>query len=147
MTQTINSIGELFAELETSLGAADYSEMFREFMPQLAEFEAGMFAGEYSSNLDAWAALKPSTVKKKGNDRILVNTGTLRESLVHLGGSGNIAEAGARSMLFGSEVEYATFHQSGTGKMPARPPIGICDETLDKICEQVAETTINQLKG
>lgn len=123
----------------------DYSQTLQDFMPVLAEQEAGMFAGEYDSSLTDWTPLKPSTVARKGHDRILVDTGALRESLVHVGGPGNINEVAPRGMLFGTEVEYAGFLQDGTSRMPSRPPVGISDETLDKLCERIADATVEKL--
>lgn len=147
MTQTVDNIGELFADLNQAVQDADYSETLEAFMPRMAEQEAGMFAGEFDSNLEPWAPLKPSTIKRKGHDRILVESGDLRKSLVSVGGPGNISEVAPKGMLFGTDVEYASFLQEGTSRMPARPPVGISVETLDKLCDAVADATIEMLRG
>jgi phage gpG-like protein len=148
MTAAIyDDVGSLFADLQTAFQDIDYKPLLETFMPQLAEYEAGMFAGEYDSNLNDWAPLKKSTIDRKGHDRILVETGALRESLVHIGGAGNIHEVFDHGLTFGTDVEYAHFHQDGTSRMPARPPVGISEETLDKFCDQIANHVVENLKG
>lgn len=49
---------------------------------------------------------------------LMMRTGNLMESLTNLVGPPN--EINATSATFGTDVEYATFHQKGTSRMPAR---------------------------
>ena len=132
--------------METRLINADYELELKTTQQEVADYEAGMFAGEFDSNLNDWPALKPSTIARKGNDRILVETGALRASLVSVGGPGNISATAPRGMLFGTEVEYAIFHQEGTRKMPARPPVGMSEETLDRAVERIADSAVEKMK-
>lgn len=148
MTTTITDpteIGPILWGLMTQARSMTYEPVLQESLQDIAEYEAGMFAGEYDSSLTSWAPLAASTIKRKKHDRILIDTGALRESLVHVGGSGNIAAAAERGLVFGTDVEYAHFLQDGTSRMPARPPVGISDETLDKICDRIADDTVRQL--
>lgn len=59
--------------------------------------------------------------RKKGEDRILQEQGTLRDILSY--------EATASELLFGSNLEYAARHQFGREEdgIEARPFIGITD--------------------
>ena len=148
MTTTINDVSELgpiLKGLHAQLADMDYEDVLKQSQQDLAEYEAGMFAGEFDSNLEGWSPLATSTIKRKKHDRILLDTGALRESLVHIGGAGNIAATNSRGMLFGTEIEYAHFLQDGTRKMPARPPVGMSEETLDKLCDRIADDTVRQL--
>jgi phage gpG-like protein len=142
----IDEFETMFHDLETAVSDADYTTTLEECQQDLAEQHAGMFAGEFDSNLNDWATLKPSTIKSKGHDRILVESGALMASLTSVGGPGNIHEVMPRGMLFGTEVEYAHFHQTGTKKMPARPPVGMSEETLDKLCDKIADATVEKLR-
>ena len=136
----------VLTDIQDRLKDADYSDPLGESQQDIAEFEAGMFAGGFDSNLVDWPSLKPSTIKRKGQDRILVETGALMASLVSVGGPGNINEVESRGMLFGTEVEYALFHQTGTQRMPARPPVGMAEDTLIKLTNGIADSAVDQLK-
>jgi phage gpG-like protein len=58
-------------------------------------------------------------VRRFGSQPILVATGALRDSL--LGGPGRIVrQEGNESLLFGTQLGYGSFHQSGTVNMPQR---------------------------
>lgn len=142
----IQQIGGVLLDCEQRIRNADYTEDLVQFQEKLAEQHAGMFAGEFDSNLEDWAPLAKATIDRKGHDRILVETGALRESLVHVGGAGNIHDVMPRGMLFGTEIEYAVFHQEGTRRMPARPPVGVSEETLDKFVERIADSAVEKLK-
>ncbi len=70
-----------------------------------------------------WAPLSEryasDKVRRFGNQPILVATGALRQSLT--GGSGGIArQEGNNALLFGTELGYGRFHQTGTSSMPQR---------------------------
>lgn len=150
MTEVLDSpedIKTLFADLGQRVKVADYTEELEGFLPRIAEFEAGMFAGQFDSNLEDWSPLRPATIRRKGDDRILIDAGALRDSLIHVGGPGNIAESAPRGLLFGTNIEYAGFLQEGTSKMPARPPVGMSEEMLDKLCEVVADATVEKMKS
>jgi phage virion morphogenesis protein len=62
----------------------------------------------------AWAPLKPATIKRrrKGSSKPLVDTARLRNS--------NTTQALPRAIRFGTNVEYAAAHQFGTERIPAR---------------------------
>lgn len=74
-----------------------------------------------------WAPLKPATVAQKqaeGMDNgILRRTQALMRSLTERGAAGQRLEVTPRSLLFGTDLKRAAYHQSGTARMPARPPL------------------------
>jgi len=63
--------------------------------------------------------------RKRGRGSILVDSGALRGSLTQAGHPEQIVELGRDSLLYGTRVPYARFHQRGTRRMPARPPLVI----------------------
>jgi phage gpG-like protein len=99
------------------------------------------FSGEGATGYaGAWAALSPAYAEWKSKHYpgapILQLTGRLHGSLVD-GSHAEAIEIFDRTYLFvGSEVEYAGYHQSGTGRMPRRPPISPTDRD---VAEWVAE--------
>lgn len=69
-----------------------------------------------------WAPLAASTLAKKTNPDILVESGDLKDSLTD---RGRAMDAGPMSMIWGTDVSYAGYHQDGTPKMPQRMLIDI----------------------
>ena len=74
-----------------------------------------------------WAPLAASTVREKahlGQDpRILFATHRLVESLTRKFDTDHIEELSRNTLRFGSSVTYGIYHQTGTRKMPKRPPV------------------------
>lgn len=69
-----------------------------------------------------WKPLADVTVQQKGGDRIMVDSGTLRRSLTTAAGVDRVE---GDTVKFGTDVEYARFHQYGTVNMPRRQVVGI----------------------
>lgn len=105
----------------------DLSQLFRELgrdfrnriEPQQFSTEGGESGG--------WASLSPEYEAWKSRhysgSTILVRTGALRSSLA--GKAGSITRINKWSAELGTSVPYAGYHQSGTSKMPKRPPIDL----------------------
>ena len=83
------------------------------------------FNKEQSPEGQKWKPLAQSTIRrrkkrhKRGNMKILQDTGALRRSIAY--------EAGSNSVKVGSVLEYARTHQFGRGKIPARPFLGVTE--------------------
>lgn len=99
----------------------DLEPLWELVKPVMASVEEDQFG---SQGQGAWPGLAESTVEQKSRlgwpADPLVRTGNLKESLVD---PGRAAESGPRQMVYGTDVEYAIFHQSGTTKMPRREVI------------------------
>lgn len=61
-----------------------------------------------------WAPLAASTVRRKGHDKLLYDTGRLRDSIT----LGTVTD---RTATVGTDAPYSIFHQMGTKRMDARP--------------------------
>lgn len=89
------------------------------------------FDKEQTPDGQKWKPLAPSTVKhrkkrhKKGNMKILQDTGELRRSVTY--------EAGDNFVKVGSKLKYARTHQFGRKKIPARPFLGVNDMEKQQI--------------
>ncbi|MBQ3347578.1 MAG: phage virion morphogenesis protein [Synergistaceae bacterium] len=83
------------------------------------------FDKEQTPDGQKWKPLSPATIKhrkkhhKKGNMKILQDTGELRRSVAY--------EADDKSVRIGSKLKYARTHQFGRGNIPARPFLGVND--------------------
>ena len=72
-----------------------------------------------------WQPLEANSFYSKrsrgyGNEGILIRTGTLEDSLSSARHSEGVRDMGPTSMEFGTKVEYAKFHQTGTRYMHER---------------------------
>lgn len=136
----------IYLNIQQKVQRADDSRIFSEFQQTLAIDEAEMFEGQHDSSGTSWGSLQPSTIKGQRNNRILFDSGALMASLVTVGGPGNVSGVAPRGLLFGTEVEYAIFHQDGTPEMPARPPVGIKPESLVKLTNAIADRTVENMR-
>lgn len=92
---------------------------------------SGPVAGAWAQLSDVYAAWK---AKKYPGQPILVATGGLREALTSPSSPLGSREWSASSFVFGTAgVEYASFHQTGTARMPARPPFDLDSQFEDDL--------------
>jgi phage gpG-like protein len=112
--------------------ADDMSDALGAVGDMLAGAETRQFSSQGTYASGGWAPLAPSTLARKAalgqGDRILVATGELRDSLTRRTGGGNaLREVTPSSLVFGTTVPYARFHQQGTGRMPQRRPLELTE--------------------
>lgn len=86
-----------------------------------------------------WTPMAESTKKRrrKGKNRgrspkLLQDTGTMRESI-----RGEIA---GDTLTVAANVDYAHFHQQGTGRIPARPFMTLQEEDVERIAKMFLPT-------
>lgn len=112
---------------------ADNSPALAVVADDLREMIAEQFATEGAAGGTPWAPLAASTLKKKRETRrgILNVTGALLASLTEAGSPGHVEKVDGRQLLLGSALPYATFHQTGTRRMPARPIIALSGDRAE----------------
>lgn len=107
--------------------AADASPAFRQIADDLRDIERRQFASEGGFASAGWDPLAPSTIARKAllglDPRILRATGALEASLTNRGDDAHVEMIGTQELIFGTDVDYAKFHQKGTSRMPRRRPI------------------------
>lgn len=123
----------------------EYQKPLNAFLPILALEHKEHFSREKDSSGASWPPLAPSTIKRKGHDRILVEHGDLQRSLETVGGPNNIAATTGQGLLFGTSDPKAGFHQSGTRNMPARPPVGVSLARVNQLTEMIADSAVDQI--
>jgi phage gpG-like protein len=84
-----------------------------------------------------WAPLKPSTVQRKGNANILVESGKMARAWQMIIGGDYVRMWNTARSSRGGKL-YLFFHQYGTSKMVARPPMGFSAAN-----EQEIHTVVN----
>jgi phage gpG-like protein len=80
----------------------------------------------------AWAPLKDSTVKRKGNANILVETGTMAKAWSLTFGADNVRMRNTAKSSRGGAL-YLPFHQFGTANMAARVVMGFSERNKTEI--------------
>lgn len=102
--------------------AQDFRSIFRWARNELQRANQANFGSQGAASGKPWLPLDSGYARWKlthaGPAPILVFSGRLRRSLTSLRGSPN--EIDKKSAVFGTDVPYAGFHQTGTSKMPAR---------------------------
>jgi phage gpG-like protein len=96
------------------------------YISESARFSSGGFGAwpPLSAGYASWKA------KHYPGQPILVRSGALRESLTSRSGAGAIYEESPLELNLGTNIPYAQYHQTGTSRMPARPPEGLNDTDL-----------------
>ena len=106
-------------------GALRVYERFR-------EIEQNQFTRQGAGPSGPWAPLHPRTLAKKerlGHDpRRLHATLKLRPSLTRRGTRNAIFRANRDGIFMGTRDPKAGYHQKGTKKIPARPPIDLFEQ-------------------
>lgn len=105
----IRALDQIVDELENP---RDLFEDIGSFFEQQIEQR---FEREIDPDGRAWEPLAELTVRQKGHDKILVDSGRMRSSAGYFAG-GDFVEIG----IGADDSFYAQFHETGTEKMPRR---------------------------
>ncbi len=149
MTQQINDLTELggiFLEIEEAFNNADFTKELTALLPVLETNEKSIFAMASSPVGEAWPALSPVTIARKGHDTKLVETGAMKASLTGTT-TDSIRAVSHRGLIFGTSDEKSIFHQDGTSRIPQREHVGINDALCDEAVDVIADSTVEKLKG
>jgi len=114
----------------------------------LAQEARKCFDEQRSPDGAPWAGWKRPPSAKRGGpaSKLLRNTDVLMASLAGKG-QGHIESVMSASMVWGTAVGYAAYHQYGTRTIPARPFIGVTDAMLEKIDQIVLDYLLRTLKA
>jgi phage gpG-like protein len=126
-------LNRIVATLEHPNGA----EAFKDMLPEILGDIGQNFASSHSPDGASWAPLKHPRAKghNQGN-KLLIDTGDLMLSAIGQGGD-SILDITPDTLTFGTRDQKAAFHHFGTSTIPARPFMGITDERLYQLAEEV----------
>lgn len=146
-----DELQSVFDDVDDQFRGIDYGETLKGLTADLRRQHDKQFQTGTDSTGTAWTPLKESTVRRKGHGIILVDTEDMMNSLTQEGAQNSISDIGGRNgsilgrLLFGTSDPKAAKHQFGIG-VPARPPVGVSEETLGKMTNDVADATVEGLK-
>lgn len=148
----MSMLPSLGALINVVLQAADdaakdtYTQALDDAIGLIQNWEREMYLGQFGPDGTAWAPLSPVTIARKEHSAILVDTGRMFESLTTPNGTQDtIWITGPNWLTFGTEVEYAHWHQTGTKRMPARPHVGLNEATVTQISQRLADAVASRI--
>lgn len=111
----------------------DFRPLFIEASKLFYEFEAEAFESEgTSSRIGQWEGLTRQYARWKEKvapgKPLLELTGALKASLTRPNARGSIRRVTEDELVIGTAIVYSKFHQGGTVKMVARPPIALTEQ-------------------
>ena len=153
-------------DIDFSLDASEAKRLFTQIAERTAHFgDVFMLAREYlraawSANfagngfmVGGWAPLAPETAAWKAKHGYplnpLIGNGNLMRSLLSMAGPAN--DIGSHSASFGTTVDYAHFHQTGTRHMPKREivfdPPGFANVLAEATAHHLMPGGLAEFKG
>lgn len=91
-----------------------------------------------------WKSLAPSTIRRKGHAKILIEKGVLRASFFFK----VISAVPGRSIIdLGTNVKYAKFHQIGAKHLPIRKVVDVTKQDAKILAETVEVWAEKELNG
>jgi phage gpG-like protein len=122
-------------------GLADYRPLWRAIEDDFYAAEQEQFRTEGTATGPHWTALSPNYAKWKETRfpgrLILERTGDLRRSLTDRQDPNALCIEERKTLTLGSRIPYASFHQQGTSKMPARPVMAAPEDFQRRVREHI----------
>jgi len=137
----------VYRDIERQYESLEFSPVWSEVIADLETLHDKYFLAE-KGPAGKWEELAEETVFRKGHEGILWETKRLQASLIGQTADSIrevISEEHNSGFVFGTEVEYAHYHMTGTQNMPARPMVGITEVEVDAIVNRMLDYTTQEL--
>lgn len=126
----------------------DLSPAFERILPLLQQYTESYLAAEGAHEGNPrFAPLSPRYARYKAkrypNAPILTRSGRMRQSLAGIT-TDSIADITPDTLTYGTRVPYALYHQTGTRKMPKRPPLKLSKPLSTRILTAMRNYLIEQ---
>lgn len=117
---------------------SDFRNIWPAVIEEFYKIEGEQFGSEGSrGSTGHFAALSPGYARFKAiafpGKHILQATGALKDSLTGPDALDSVLRPEADQLTIGTALPYAIWHQRGTGRMPARPPIAMNETSKRRI--------------
>lgn len=127
MNQVTRNLGSI------AKGFNNFRPIFEKISDDFRRTQDNVFKSQGSfEGRSGWVALSPyyrlQKAKIYGGKPILTATGALRTSFTRKGGN-HISQISNDRLILGSRDPKGAYHQSGTSRMPARPPLTASNTT------------------
>jgi phage gpG-like protein len=152
MVTTIKNQAEFYALLQdvvTDFTNIRFQPLLERGFRMLEEEHGVRFALEVDPEGTPWTPLSQYTVKKKGHAIRLLEAGRLRGSLRDQKHADGIRQTWDEwpnaGLIFGTDVPYGMFHETGGPNLPRRPFMGMAERSLDLFTEHTADYVLAEL--
>jgi phage gpG-like protein len=151
-----DELQDVYDALAEDIDGTDYQDWMASELVRMADLHRTFFRNQTGPDGVAWPKNAPSTIKRKGHSRILrgipSNNHRLSRSLTERSTrtTGDAIREMAQTdtaayMSFGSAVEYSAKHDVGGPNLPIRRHVGLTDEHVNKMVENLGDEIIKQL--
>jgi phage gpG-like protein len=156
-----DELQDVYDAVAEDINELDYQDWMAGELVRMADLHRTFFRNQAGPDGRAWPKNAPLTIKKKGHSRILrgipSNNFRLSRSLTERSTrtTGDAIREMAQTdtaayMSFGTSVEYSaihdTDHRTSEGHfVPARRHVGLTDEHVNKMVENLGDEIIKQL--
>jgi phage gpG-like protein len=128
------------------LASLDFGPPLRRSAIILVSYARQSFDGAHDPDGRPWAPLQRPRRRGRSGEKPLRDTGLLMASLTAgSGAAGHVERLSPHELVWGTNIEYAGFHQDGTRHVPARPFLGINNECASDIAQSFAEYVAAQV--
>lgn len=146
------AIAGVVRDVMRQLFRMEFQEELIDLIPNLQTDHAIRFRAGIEDTGAAWAPNAKSTIRKKGHGVILIERGDLEASLTTTTPDSIQeveVEIGQRDtvLTFGTRDGRSAVNQFGDPEhnIPARPHVGVMDNTLDEFTEKLADDIVSRL--
>jgi phage gpG-like protein len=159
-------LGGVFVQIESQFNSISYEPTLKGWLPDFYQSLERHFDARESPAGQSWPEWAFRAMTAPQSHETLEVSGRLKESL--RSGSEHIEDVGDRHLTAGTSVPYAKIHQEGASfnlgiglisrdgsrylppgthiNIPARPFMGVDEQSLDSLCDRVADRVVDALK-
>ncbi len=144
------AVHSVVEDVHTQLLDMRFENELTDMIPDLQQEHSIRFRAGMDDTGAPWAPLAPRTARKKGHGVILVEFGDLEATLTQNTAASVIdveREPDGTTLTFGTRDEHSETLQDGNpdNNLPARPHVGVMENTVDRFAEQLADSIVNRL--
>ncbi len=135
-----------FAATLAGAGVVHFGPILRAVAVSLQAFSKERFDTATDPWGQPWKPLKKPSKKRGGaSAKPLRDTGLLMGSLTARSGQGHTEEYGPTSLVWGSALDRAGWHNEGTRTIPARPFLDVSPQLEERLARLVGNLVVEQL--
>lgn len=144
-TVTLDQLGRYFAGLDGELRKLDFTPAWKIVRVLVSSETKLNFARGQTPDGTPWAPLKRPSKRRGGKSAKPLRDKGLLMASVSGAGAGHVEETSKTAFVFGTNLDYADFHQSGTRRIPRREFLGLTPKMIERIAGMVADVAVKQL--
>lgn len=113
--------------------SSNLRQPLNDILASMRHWSAKSFKTEGAYPGPRWARLDPTYASRKGRafpGRTILRRSDLLYRSLTTSGPRSVGRVGRNRLEYGTEVEHAIYHQEGTRRMPARPPLRVIERDI-----------------